>query len=53
VSLKGLIVSSNLFGDEGMKELAKALKLNTTLTKLKMWECDLSIIGTVVTKSVA
>ena len=49
-TLKALIISSNSFGDEGMKELAKVLKCDTTLTELKMWECGLSIIGTTVAK---
>ena len=48
VTLKGLIISSNPFGDEGMEVLTEALlrNRNTTLTELKMWECGLSKTGT-------
>ena len=47
-TLRVLNVGENVIGDEGMGILSKALQDNKSLTELYIWECGLSVKGTVV-----
>ena len=51
-SLQELSIGSNAIGDDGMSSVANGLQYNKTLTKLNVWECRLSVKGTVVYKTV-
>ena len=50
-SLQELDMRYNLnVGDDGISSVAEGLKCNMTLTKLYVYECGLSVKGTVVYK---
>ena len=50
-SLQELIMYNNDIGDEGMSSVADGLQHNNTLRKLYVWQCGLSVKGTVVYKT--
>ena len=47
-TLRGLNVSDNDIGDEGMAVISEALQHNKSLTTLRVDTCGLSLKGTVV-----
>ena len=49
-SLQELSMRHNQIGDDGMSSVADRLQCNNTLTKLDVWECGLSVKGTVLYK---
>ena len=49
-SLQELNMGQNAIGDDGMSSVADGLQYNKTLTDLKVWQCGLSVKGTVLYK---
>ena len=49
-SLQELNMGQNAIGDDGMSSVADGLQYNKTLIDLKVWQCGLSVEGTVVYK---
>jgi len=49
-TLQVLYMSDNDIGDDGMAVISETLQHNKSLTKLMVWQCGLSVKGTVVCK---
>ena len=49
-TLRELDVLGNDIGDNGISVITKGLLSNKTLAKLNVWECGLSVKGTVLYK---
>ena len=49
-TLQELNMGSNDIGDDGMAVISEALQHNKSLTTLRVWQCGLSVKGTVVCK---
>ena len=47
-TLQGLSVGHNAIGDDGISVIVEQLQYNTTLTKLYVQQCELSVKGTLV-----
>ena len=49
-TLQELCMNGNYIGDDGMAVISEALQDNKSLTTLWVWQCGLSVKGTVVCK---